>query len=266
MSNISSNKTSSIIGVFDSGLGGLTILNQLKFDYPKNQFIYFGDTAHLPYGTKSKESIIQFCDNIVQFLISKGATIIVVACHTASAVALNYLKEKYDIPIVGVLESSINAAIAQTTSNHIAVLGTHTTIASHSYKNRIISISDNITVNEIECPLFVPIVEEGLENTKIALFAAQLYLDNINNCNVDTVILGCTHYPILINIINKIIHSNIHIIDTGLSVSGDINHLVSSPDISNDDRYYVTDIPYRFNTLASKFLKYTINKIEHVRL
>ena len=266
MNNTSSNKTSSIIGVFDSGLGGLTILNQLKSDYPNNQFIYFGDTAHLPYGTKSKESIIQFCDDIVQFLISKGATIIVVACHTASAVALNYLKKTYDIPIIGVLESSINTAINQTTSNHIAVLGTHTTIASHSYKNKIIKINENIIVNEIECPLFVPIVEEGLENTKISLLAARLYLDNINNGNVDTVILGCTHYPILINTINKIINSNIHIIDTGLSVSADINNLVCSLATCDNDRYYVTDVPYRFNTLASKFLKYKINKIEHVRL
>lgn len=266
MSNISSNKTSSIIGVFDSGLGGLTILNQLKSDYPNNQFIYFGDTAHLPYGTKSKESIIQFCDNIVQFLISKGATIIVVACHTASAVALNYLKKTYDIPIIGVVESSINRAIHQTISNHIAVLGTHTTITSHSYKNKIVSIADNIIVDEIECPLFVPIVEEGLENTKIALLTAELYLDNINNCNIDTVILGCTHYPILMNTINKIINPNIHIINTGLSVSRDIQNLVCSLNPANDDRYYVTDVPYRFNTLASKFLKYTINKIEHVQL
>ena len=166
MSNTLSNKTPSIIGIFDSGLGGLTILNQLKSDYPANQFIYFGDTAHLPYGTKGEDSIIKFSDNIIQFLISKGADIIIIACHTASAVALPVVKEKYDIPIIGVVESSINTAIHSTKSHEIAILGTHTTISSHSYRDKILNKNNKIKVHEIQCPLFVPIVEEGLEDSE----------------------------------------------------------------------------------------------------
>ena len=267
MSSILSNNNSSIIGVFDSGLGGLTILNQLKLDYPDNQFIYFGDTAHLPYGTKSEDSIIKFSDQIVQFLVSKGANIIVIACHTASSVALNYLRTKYDIPILGVVESSINSAINTTQSNHISVLGTHTTITSHSYRNKISQISNIIKVDEIECPLFVPIVEEGLENSDISLLVTKLYLEDINHTKSDTIILGCTHYPILISTIQKIINSRIHIIDTGLSVSKELSQIVSCSIKCNlDDIYYVTDKPYRFNTLASKFLKYNINQINHVQL
>ena len=267
MSNTLSNNNSSTIGIFDSGLGGLTVLNQLKSDYSNNSFIYFGDTAHLPYGTKSKDSIIQFSDKIVDFLISKGANIIVVACHTASAVALNYLKGKYNIPIIGVVESSINAAMKITESHEIAVLGTHTTISSHSYQKNITSQSNMIKVHEIECPLFVPIVEEGLENSQISSLASKLYLECINEMNVDTIILGCTHYPILINAIKKVIRSDIQIVDTGLSVSKDINDLVISHlHLNAEDKYYVTDVPYRFNTLASKFLKYKIQKINHVQL
>ena len=267
MSNTSSNKTPSIIGIFDSGLGGLTVLNQLKSDYKANQFIYFGDTAHLPYGTKGKDSIIKFSDNIVQFLISKGADIIIIACHTASAVALPFLKEKYNIPIIGVVESSINTAIHSTQSNKIVILGTYTTISSHSYRDKILNKNNKIQVHEIQCPLFVPIVEEGLEDSQLSLLAAKLYLHDINDINIDTMILGCTHYPILINTIKEVIRDDINIIDTGLAISHDLNnYIVQSNELNTVDSYYVTDIPYRFNQLASKFLKYNIMDVQHVNL
>ena len=252
MKSILLNNEPSIIGVFDSGLGGLTILNQLKRDYPNNQFLYFGDTAHLPYGTKSKESIIKFSNQIVDFLISKGASIIIVACHSASSVALDYLNDKYNIPIIGVIASSINQAINKTSTNTIGVLGTHTTVVSKSYSSKIISIDNKIITHEIACPLFVPIVEEGLEDNKIAILVAKLYLKNINNINIDTLILGCTHYPILINVIKSVLANNIIIIDTGFAVSQSIKNLIiTSNKLQITDKYYVSDIPYRFNELAS---------------
>ena len=267
MSNTSSNSTSSTIGIFDSGLGGLTILNQLKSDYMTNKFIYFGDTAHLPYGNKGKESIIQFSDNIVKFLLSKGADIIIIACHTASSVALNFLQKKYNIPIIGVVESSIDAAIHSTKSNEIAILGTHTTISAHSYRHKILNRNNKIKVHEIKCPLFVPLVEEGLEESELSLLAAKLYLNHINSINIDTMVLGCTHYPILINTIKKVITADIQIIDTGLAISQDLNNfIISSNKLNGVDSYYVTDIPYRFNELASKFLKYNITDVKHVSL
>ena len=195
MNKESSNKASPIIGVFDSGLGGLTILDGLNRNFPQSKLIYFGDTAHLPYGTKSTQSIIKFCDNIVDFLISKGAEIIVIACHSASAVALNHLKEKYPIPIIDVITPSIKCAIHEINAKEICVLGTSTTISSQTYTNNIKEINQAIIVQEIECPLFVPIVEEGLEASEIASLVVQMYLQKINKNTFDTLILGCTHYP-----------------------------------------------------------------------
>tara|TARA_B100001123_G_C15284862_1_gene1015264 strand:+ start:1226 stop:2032 length:807 start_codon:yes stop_codon:yes gene_type:complete len=268
MKHISLNNSNPVIGIFDSGLGGLTILNQLNQDFNNSQFIYFGDTAHLPYGTKSHKSIIRFCDNIVDFLISKGANIIVIACHSASAVALDYLKKKYSIPILGVIKPSIIHALQSTTKNSICVLGTSTTINSHTYRDHIKQLSDKIEIYEIACPLFVPIVEEGLEDSEIATLATRMYLDQISSIPIDTLILGCTHYPILLNKIKETINNNIQIINTGSSISIALSNIVTnSENISNTStQYYVSDLPYRFNDLASKFLNSPIDHVQQISL
>jgi len=267
MNNTLLNKRSSTIGIFDSGLGGLTILNTLKRKFPKNKFIYFGDTAHLPYGTKSNESIINYSNKIVKFLLSKGADIIIVACHSASSVALDTLEAMYEIPIIGVIDSSIERAINTTENRKIGVLGTHTTIKSHAYRDKIKAIDKKIMTYEVICPLFVPIVEEGLEDSDIALSIVKLYLNKLKNIKLDTVILACTHYPILIKTITKVISSNINIINTGESVYDCIKDKICTHKSSyNLDEYYVSDVPYRFDKLASKFLKHRINKINHVKL
>ena len=267
MSNLSLNNHKPIIGVFDSGLGGLTILNQLNKDFDNYKFIYFGDTAHLPYGTKSNQSIIKFCENIVDFLILKGASIIIVACHSASAVAIEYLKKKYSIPIIDVIGPSIKSSIDITSNKSICVLGTATTIASRTYSKNIDKLSDGIITYEIACPLFVPIVEEGLEDTPIASLAANMYLKSLNNLSVDTLILGCTHYPMLINTIKKVLSDHITIVNTGLSISNELKKIIkSSPYKNSENEYYVSDLPYRFNNLASKFLDQPIKNVEQISL
>jgi len=266
MKNTFLNKPPKTIGIFDSGLGGLTILKQLQVDFPNNKFIYCGDTAHLPYGTKSKESIKNFSSNIVNFLLSKGADIIIVACHSASSVAINHLTNHFSIPILEVISPSINSAIKHTQTNSICVIGTHTTIASNTYFNKMKKINNQLIVHEIACPLFVPIVEEGLENSSISKMTAKLYLDSINTLNVDTLILGCTHYPMLITTIKRVINNNIFIIDTGASISSQLSSLLenstSTQEAKPNHEYYVSDMPYRFHELASKFLDH---KVDHVQ-
>ena len=267
MSNISLSNSKPIIGVFDSGLGGLTILNQLNQDFPDYQFIYFGDTAHLPYGTKSNKSIISFCEDIVDFLISKGASIIIIACHSASAVAIDHLKNRYSIPIIDVIQPSIQSSLDVAKNKSICILGTSTTITSQTYSQNIHNLSDNIITHEIACPLFVPIVEEGLEDSKIANLITKMYLEPLRSLYIDTLILGCTHYPMLINTIKEIISDKIIIIDTGIAISNELKKIISQPGYKNSqNKYYVSDLPYRFNALASKFLNQTIDNVEQISL
>ena len=267
MNNTSLNKSTPIIGVFDSGLGGLTILNQLDKDFNNCKFIYFGDTAHLPYGTKSNQSIITFCENIVKFLISKGASIIIIACHTASAVALKHLQEKYPIPIIDVIQPSIKSSLDMNQIQSICILGTATTITSKTYSQHIHSLSPSTITYEISCPLFVPIVEEGLEDSPLASLTARMYLKSLKTLSIDTLILGCTHYPMLINTIKNIISKDITIINTGVTISNKLKTIISNDSYKNsDNEYYVSDLPYRFNALASKFLNQTINDVQQIKL
>ena len=266
MRNTFLNNSNLTIGVFDSGLGGLTVLKQLQNDFPLFKYIYCGDTAHLPYGTKSKESIETYSNNMVNFLIDRGADIIVVACHSASSVAIDFLHSKFTIPIIEVITPSIHSAIEETKTNEICVIGTHTTINSKKYTNIINSINKNISVTELSCPLFVPIVEDGLEDHEIARMTTQLYLNSINSLNVDTLILGCTHYPILINTIKSVINKDISIIDTGVSVCNELKKYIfnsnqTSESLANNE-YFFSDMPYRFHELASKFLD---QKVDHVQ-
>ena len=269
MNSISLNKSTATIGIFDSGLGGLTILNTLNHNFPNYKYIYFGDTAHLPYGTKSKKSIIKFCDKIVGFLISKGANIIIIACHSASSVAIDFLKKKYKIPIIGVILPSIHLALKSTVKNSICVLGTFTTITSKTYSNTIKQLYSNIKVHEIPCPLFAPIVEEGLENSQISSLIIQMYLQPIHSLSVDILILGCTHYPILINDIKKYIPNDIIIINTSQAISSELQKILlnyKSLDRSHCNDFFVSDFSYRFNELASKFLTHKINNVQEIEL
>ena len=263
------------IGIFDSGLGGLTVFKKLKTEFPRQSFIYLGDLAYLPYGDKSNESIIERSQRITDFFIKHNVKAIIVACNSASSVALETLKSLYEIPIIGVINSSISLAITRTTTNIIGVIGTQATISSKSYNKALIASSTKKSYELISaaCPLFVPLVEEGWENTKITHAVAKKYCENFHNYNIDTMILGCTHYPILINTLKKIFseqgYKNLSFIECGESVATRIkklsflNHFETDKD---EDLFFVTDTSHKFQELANKFLGYKISKINVITL
>jgi glutamate racemase len=193
------------IGIFDSGIGGLTVLKSLIKFFPNENFVYLGDTARVPYGTKSAETVIRYSKENTDFLISQGVKAIVVACNTASAVALDELKKTYELPILGVVEPSVKEAYKKSKAKKIGIIGTKRTISSRAYENALLTISNNIKTVSTYCPLFVPLVEEGLFTGKIVDEAVRLYLKNIKKSKIDTLILGCTHYPLLKSAISKFV-------------------------------------------------------------
>ena len=269
-------KKSSKIGIFDSGLGGLTVLKSIKQKYPNEKFIYVGDTAFLPYGSKTAETIIQRTHKIVQFLIKKNVKGIIVACNSASSVALKSLKEEYKTPILGVIESSIKLALKNKDIQTIGLLGTSTTVNSKAYENQLLLYSNQVKLFSTACPLFVPLVEEGWinKNTNIISSIAQEYIKTLfqKNKKIDSIILGCTHYPILLKQIKCAISSlgynadSLSFIDNGAAILEDLHKCFSMKDsglYSNDellrvldieDEFYVTDLQPNFIDLANNIL------------
>jgi len=263
------------IGIFDSGLGGLTVFKSLATLYRKNtSFLYLGDLAHLPYGDKSKKSIIKYSQKIVDFFINKKVDLIIVACNSASSVALDSLHS--NVPIIGTINPSIQAVIQNNNSNSIGIIGTETTINSKAY-NKAFKNYKNYTIHSIPCPLFVPIVEEGWENTEIAHQVAIKYLSTFNSINLDTIILACTHYPMLINtlksVFNTLGYQNLTMIDSGTAIA---NYLATELSLTKNiqmnnivdlnDEFYVTDTSHQFNELANRFLGENIPNIKLISL
>lgn len=218
------------IGMFDSGCGGLTVLKEYIKEMPNENFVYFGDTAHLPYGDKSKEKIIEYSKNIVDFLISKNVKIIIIACGTASAQAYEELKSCYDIPIKNIIEpvaSSIN-------DNNVGVIATKGTIKSSAWEKAILKYKPNTNVTSIACPLFVPIVEEGFADSQIADYAVKEYISIFKDTNITSLILGCTHYPILADKIKKEIGNNVNLINAGTLSAKDTKRYLENNNLRND--------------------------------
>ena len=258
------------IGVFDSGVGGLTVLNQLCLALPNEQFVYFGDTAHVPYGNKSQETIEKYCVNIVKFLKKQKVKLIVVACNTASAIALSKLQKITKTPILNVIDPCVKVAIETTKNNYIGVIGTKTTISSMSYVKKIKKINKEITVYSKECPLFVPIIEEALSNHSIANLTAQLYLNEIPK-QTDTLILGCTHYPLIKDTIQKNISSRIKILDSSIIVADYIKKYLNNFSMQNStvlnkkNKFYISDDINKFEKAIVKIMQpldYIIEKVE----
>lgn len=218
------------IGMFDSGCGGLTVLKEYIKEMPNENFIYYGDTAHLPYGDKSKEKIIEFSKNIVEFLISKNVKMIIIACGTASAQAFEELKDTYKIPIRNIIEPVASFV----TDKNIGVIATKGTIKSGAWENEILKYHPQATVTSLACPLFVPIVEEGFSNTKISEYAVKEYISKLKDKNIDSLILGCTHYPILSNQIQKEIGENVKLINAGSISAKDTKKYLEENNLAND--------------------------------
>jgi len=253
------------IGVFDSGLGGLTVVKALKKLLPNESILYFGDTARLPYGVKSKELVIQYSNQITKFLIKKNAKMIIVACNTATAMALEKLK--YDFkgtPIIGVIEPGSIQASLDSLNKKIGVIGTVATIKSGAYEHALKSIDKNIDVFSKDCPLFVPFVEEGMVEGDAVNLIVEHYLFSYRN-NIDTMILGCTHYPLLEPVIKKYL-KGIKLVDSASAVVKHANMILDECKIKNGYKKrgsldcFVTDLPRQFEKLGRIFLGESINE------
>ena len=258
------------IGIFDSGLGGMTVLKELVHLMPKESFVFFGDTAHVPYGNKSPESIEKFSISIIKFLKTHSVKLIVVACNTASAVVLNKIKKDVDIPIIGVIEPIKFYLQNNKTPQSIGIIGTDNTINSQAYDKIILSFSNKIKIYSKSCPLFVPIIEEGLESHKITEIIAREYLQTMINKKINLLILGCTHYPIIKNIIQDILTINVTIVDSANLVANYVESFLKNNDIVSDNnskiKIYVSDQPLQFQEQAAKFFGKNIPQVIEVKL
>ena len=254
------------IGVFDSGLGGLTVLKHLLHRLPNENFIYLGDLANLPYGNKSQKNIIDYSRKCVQFLNSKNVKSIIVACNTASSCAYNIIKESTNIPVFDVISPCVDEVV-NSSATKVAILGTEKTIESNIYSKSIKIKKSNIKVYNKACPLFVPIVEEGLEGTKIAHSIIDYYLKDIKARQVDQLVLGCTHYPVLIEDLKKYFGKSISILHSGPIIAKNLS-LDFEKKHKNRSKiyYYVTDSPQRFEKYGSKFLSKKIKSVNLVTI
>jgi glutamate racemase len=259
---------SSPIGIFDSGIGGLTVVKKIESYLPQECNIYFGDTARVPYGTKSNSTVIEYAVQDAQFLINKNVKLVVVACNTASSVAMTVLQEKFNIPIIGMIEPGAKMALEKTSNGKIGVIGTYATINNNAYANMIKSMDTNAKVYEKACPLFVPLAEEGWTDHKATYAVAEEYLGELKECKIDTLILGCTHYPILTNVIQKVMGDHITLIDSGTAAAKEVeiylknNNMKNKDEKNGNDEFYVSDVPTKFIEVAERFLG---RKIDHIK-
>jgi glutamate racemase len=261
----------SAIGIFDSGLGGLTVMSAVTKLMPKENIIYFGDTAHVPYGSKSKKVVTDFSLGISKFLVKHNVKMIVVACNTASAFSLDTLKKKIKVPVIGVIKAGSNMAIKNTKNKKIAIIGTEGTIKSKAYIKEIKKYDKSVKIFSQACPLFVPLVEEGWFNTKITKDIIKKYLDDIINKKIDTIILGCTHYPLLKKSIREVIGSHINIVDSAIAVAYEVKKLLQEENIENNAEkgkyiFYVSDCPEKFKKLGSNFFAKKIKNVKKVEI
>ncbi|MEG0771430.1 MAG: glutamate racemase [Clostridia bacterium] len=255
------------IGVFDSGLGGLTFVKEIKKLMPKESIIYFGDTSRVPYGTRSKETVLKYAIQDINLLLTYNIKAIVVACGTVSAVALDILKDKIDIPIIGVVLPAALRATNASKSKRIGVFGTAATIKSNAYKNALLKYDKDILAFSLACPMFVPLVENGYfkKGNDVATIIAKEYLAPLLDANVDTIILGCTHYPLLTDIITDNIPSNIRLIDAGKSAAIMLTDYLLQNELQAKDKEYtdkflVSDSLENFSNLAEIFLGISIKE------
>jgi len=259
------------IAVFDSGLGGLSVVKHLRRNLPHESIAYFGDTARVPYGTKSRKTVVNFALEAARFLLRLEPKLIVAACNTASALAMDELRVNLPVPVIGVVEPGARAAVELAHGRPIAVIGTEATIGSGAYPAAIRAIASQQTVLQRACPLFVPLVEEGRseENTLVRL-AAEEYLGPLRRQHVAVVILGCTHYPLLAGAISACLGTGTQIVDSGRETSRAVaDHLRADGSLSTTSEpgsmtCYVSDNAARFRTVGSRFLDEVIEDVEFV--
>jgi len=260
------------IGIFDSGIGGLTVLKEIFDKLPNENTIYLGDTARVPYGNRSPETVTRYSFENTRFLSSKDVKILVIACNTASSVSLDAVRKSFPVPVVGVIEPGAKAAVAATIKKKIGVIGTDATIRSSSYTRAIQAIDPSIDVFAIPCPLFVPLVEEGWTDGNITEMVVDRYLAGMKDMNIDTLVLGCTHYPLLKDVLSKVMGDGVTLIDSAIETAYEISRILDAQGLMNipgqpvRHEFYVTDSPQKFLSVGERFLGRTIENIEQIQL
>ena len=260
------------IGVFDSGIGGLTVVRELIRQLPHESIIYFGDTARVPYGPKSPDTVLRYSREVVSFLEKQGIKALVVACNTATAHALPALREEFALPIVGVIEPGARAAAAATRTGRIGVIGTAGTVKSGAYETEIRRIRPDAVVISRPCPLFVPLVEEGWLDDEATQLIATQYLGPIADAHTDTLVLGCTHYPLLKRVIGKVVGRDVRLIDSAEETARQTAELLKARRLENDRknearyRFIASDAPEQFLNIGQRFLGSTIDRVETITL
>ena len=257
----------SAIGVFDSGVGGLTVVRELIRQLPRETIIYFGDTARVPYGIKSRETIIRFSIENILFLLKQDVKLICVACNTVSSCALPVIKSHFRVPIVGVITPGVREAVYATRNKRVGVIGTKGTIKSGSYQSQIRQLDPQVKVTAAGCPLFVPFVEEGWLSGGPVLEVARSYLKPLKDAGADTVILGCTHYPVLKPVIQKVLGAGVALIDSAKQVAIEVKKILAQEDLlgrggPSRHKFYVSDNPEWFRELAARFLGKPVREVK----
>jgi glutamate racemase len=258
------------IGIFDSGIGGLTVLKEIIHELPHENTIYLGDTARVPYGIRSPETVIRYTNENTQFLFSKDIKLLVVACNTASSISLETIKEKTSMPVIGVLDPGARAAVAATKNKRVGIIGTEATINSSSYTKAIKSIDEEIETYTQACPLFVPLVEEGWTDGTITKAIAEIYLQGLLEKSIDTIVLGCTHYPLLKQVIADVMGKRVTLIDSAVETSSVVKNVLRSgellrePKKAPERKFFVTDSPERFLHVGERFLGQNMTHIEKI--
>jgi glutamate racemase len=248
------------VAVFDSGIGGLTVVSALRRVLPHESIVYLGDTARVPYGGKSRETIERYSEEIAQLLVGEGAKVVVVACNSASALALPRLRGKLVVPVEGVIDPGVAAALAATRSGHVAVIGTKATIGSGAYEHSLRAARPDIRVTSLSCPLLVPLIEEGLLDDPVTDAVLERYLGPLGQTDVDTLVLGCTHYPLLAAAIARTVGPKINLVDSAANCAAAVGRLLSENGLaapgtgSGSLDLSFTDTPDRFLEVAGRAL------------
>jgi glutamate racemase len=263
------------IGIFDSGVGGLTVAREVFELLPAEDVVYFGDVGRYPYGGRSKEIITRFTIQDISFLLEHQVKFIICACNSASSVALDDVSKSYDTPMIGVIRPGAEAAVKKTKNGRVGVIGTHATISSNAYARDIHEINKDIKVFSLACPLFVPLAEEGYIDKEATYMIARDYLQTMHDVEIDTLILGCTHYPLLKHVIGDVMGDSVALIDSGeetaraaLDILTDKNLLDTDstqvPALEGDHKFYVSDVPEKFSQVATRFLGRIVDRIMRV--
>ena len=258
------------IGIFDSGVGGLTVLKEIMAALPDENIIYLGDTARVPYGIRSAETVTRYSFENTNFLLSQEIKMLVVACNTVSAISLEAVRKEFPLPVIGVLDPGARAAVAATRSRKISVIGTEATINSGAYEKAIKRIAPDVEVHSRACPLFVQLAEEGWTDNDVAALTAEKYLGPLRGMGIDTLVLGCTHYPLLKSVISKAVGPEITLIDSATETAKEVVSVLERLNWKRHGeglrKFYVTDTPARFESIGKRFLGDSNLHAEQVRV